>query len=138
MIFIVYFSFLLRWYTSVVIAGKLAQQVDFISFGTNNLTQLVWGISREDYIQIFNKYLWSGLIEYNPFDTIDEDGVITKQNSYNKCEFLDFKNQEFQETLELLAEQGIRNFEVTGGGEPFLNTSLQEIIDKIRNQIPSA
>lgn len=63
---------------------------------------------------------------------------ITKQNSYNKCEFLDFKNQEFQETLELLAEQGIRNFEVTGGGEPFLNTSLQEIIDKIRNQIPSA
>ena len=57
-------------------AGEIARVADFFSFGTNDLTQMVCGISRDDAEEKFlSDYLSSGILEENPFETLDEDGV---------------------------------------------------------------
>lgn len=56
-------------------AGELAQSADFFSFGTNDLTQLTYGISRDDVKSIIPKYLDLGLMPADPFAVLDEDGV---------------------------------------------------------------
>src|ERR671917_279059 len=58
------------------VAGEIADHADFFSFGTNDLTQMVCGISRDDAEEKFlAEYLRSGLLSFNPFQTIDRDGV---------------------------------------------------------------
>ncbi|MHA1299779.1 MAG: putative PEP-binding protein [Candidatus Helarchaeota archaeon] len=58
-----------------LIADKLAPHVDFFSFGTNDLTSMVLGISRIDGEEKFlNKYIKKDIININPFETIDEIG----------------------------------------------------------------
>lgn len=44
----------------------------------------------------------------------------------------------FEKILEYLKNTGVRYFELTGGGEPFLNRNLQDIVDKIRMAVPDA
>lgn len=61
---------------AVLIIEKLAKLVDFMSFGTNDLTQLIWGMSREDHFKIINKYKQSNLINYNPYERLDEEAMI--------------------------------------------------------------
>ena len=57
-------------------AGKLAHEADFLSFGTNDLTQAVYSFSREDAEKKFlSTYLEAGLLEDNPFNIIDIKGV---------------------------------------------------------------
>ncbi|KAA0211334.1 pyruvate, phosphate dikinase [Ignavibacteria bacterium CHB1] len=56
-------------------AGKIAKRADFFSFGTNDLTQLTFGISRDDSAQFILEYLDKGIIERDPFETIDRAGV---------------------------------------------------------------
>lgn len=57
-------------------AGDIAKSADFFSFGTNDLTQTTYGISRDDAETGFLvQYLQSGLLKENPFTTIDADGV---------------------------------------------------------------
>ena len=57
-------------------AGELAQAADFFSFGTNDLTQMTFGFSRDDIEgRIMGPYLEQGLLEHNPFDSIDPEGV---------------------------------------------------------------
>ncbi len=57
-------------------AGELAHDADFFSFGTNDLTQLTFGFSRDDVERrMMPAYLEHGLLASNPFDTIDTDGV---------------------------------------------------------------
>ncbi len=57
-------------------AGQLAEQADFFSFGTNDLTQLTFGFSRDDVeAKMMPAYLAQGLLARNPFDTIDQEGV---------------------------------------------------------------
>lgn len=63
---------------------------------------------------------------------------ITKQFAYCKGDFIDSRNPQFQQTLEQLARREIKYYEITGGGEPFLNDQLQDIIDSIRNRISDA
>ena len=59
-----------------VVAGEIAQVADFFSFGTNDLTQMVCGISRDDAEEKFlSDYLRSGILRENPFETLDQDGV---------------------------------------------------------------
>ncbi len=58
------------------VADKIAAEADFFSFGTNDLTQMVCGISRDDAEEKFlADYLNGGILSFNPFQTIDRDGV---------------------------------------------------------------
>jgi pyruvate,orthophosphate dikinase len=57
-------------------ADEIAEVSDFFSFGTNDLTQLTFGFSRDDVeSRMMPAYLEQGLLKANPFDTIDQSGV---------------------------------------------------------------
>ena len=56
-------------------AGDIAQMVDFFSFGTNDLTQTTFGISRDDAPTFLAAYQRKGIYERDPFVSIDEKGV---------------------------------------------------------------
>ncbi|MDW3213487.1 MAG: pyruvate, phosphate dikinase [Ilumatobacteraceae bacterium] len=57
-------------------AAEMAEAADFFSFGTNDLTQLTFGFSRDDVeSRLMPAYLLQGLLRRNPFDSVDADGV---------------------------------------------------------------
>jgi len=56
-------------------AGEIAREAEFFSFGTNDLTQTTFGISRDDASGFLEIYRKKGLIEHDPFVTLDVDGV---------------------------------------------------------------
>ncbi|MDP3749317.1 MAG: pyruvate, phosphate dikinase [Phenylobacterium sp.] len=56
-------------------AGDLAENAEFFSFGTNDLTQTTFGISRDDSGRFLNAYLEKGIFEKDPFVSIDQEGV---------------------------------------------------------------
>ena len=56
-------------------ADEIAAHADFFSFGTNDLTQTALGISRDDGGRFLGYYLERGVLERDPFETIDQDGV---------------------------------------------------------------
>ncbi|HEX8232891.1 MAG TPA: pyruvate, phosphate dikinase [Caulobacteraceae bacterium] len=56
-------------------AGDLAETAEFFSFGTNDLTQTTFGISRDDSARFLGPYLQKGIFEKDPFVTLDADGV---------------------------------------------------------------
>jgi len=56
-------------------AGKIAQSAEFFSFGTNDLTQMTFGLSRDDAGSFLPYYVESGIIKSDPFESIDIDGV---------------------------------------------------------------
>ena len=58
-----------------LIADQLAQEADFFSFGTNDLTQMTFGYSRDDAGSFIPTYIENGIMEEDPFKTIDQEGV---------------------------------------------------------------
>ncbi len=57
-------------------ADEIAEEADFFSFGTNDLTQMTFGFSRDDVEgRMMSAYLTEGLLKRNPFETIDQTGV---------------------------------------------------------------
>jgi len=57
-------------------AGQIAEQAEFFSFGTNDLTQMGWGFSRDDVEgSFFSRYMDLGIFGVSPFETLDRDGV---------------------------------------------------------------
>ncbi|MGY1605162.1 pyruvate, phosphate dikinase [Geodermatophilus sp. SYSU D00815] len=57
-------------------AGEIAQSAEFFSFGTNDLTQMTWGFSRDDVeAAFFHAYLDKGIFGISPFESLDRDGV---------------------------------------------------------------
>ena len=56
-------------------AGEIAETAEFFSFGTNDLTQTTYGLSRDDAGYFLTQYLERGVIESDPFITLDRDGV---------------------------------------------------------------
>ncbi|MDA2957587.1 MAG: pyruvate, phosphate dikinase [Actinomycetota bacterium] len=57
-------------------ADELSEEADFFSFGTNDLTQMTFGFSRDDVeSRMMPAYLEAGLLKRNPFETIDQSGV---------------------------------------------------------------
>ena len=57
-------------------AGRIAEEADFFSFGTNDLTQTVWGFSRDDVeAAFFPQYMEHGIFSVSPFESIDVAGV---------------------------------------------------------------
>ena len=61
---------------AAITATRLADYADFFSFGTNDLTQLTWAFSRDDVESSFlPRYLDLELLPFNPFESLDQDGV---------------------------------------------------------------
>jgi pyruvate,orthophosphate dikinase len=60
---------------AAVCAGTIAKHVGFISFGTNDLTQMAYGFSRDDAYSYLDSYLEQGIFAADPFLTIDREGV---------------------------------------------------------------
>jgi pyruvate,orthophosphate dikinase len=58
-----------------VTADELAREAQFFSFGTNDLTQTTWGLSRDDAGHFLPHYLEQGVIESDPFQVLDQAGV---------------------------------------------------------------
>jgi pyruvate,orthophosphate dikinase len=56
-------------------AGDIAESAEFFSFGTNDLTQTTLGISRDDAASFLGPYVQKGIIDADPFVTLDQDGV---------------------------------------------------------------
>ncbi|HTZ26513.1 MAG TPA: pyruvate, phosphate dikinase [Streptosporangiaceae bacterium] len=61
---------------AALISGEIAQSAEFFSFGTNDLTQMTWGFSRDDVEgAFFSRYIDLGIFGVSPFESIDRDGV---------------------------------------------------------------
>ena len=58
-----------------LMAGDIAQTAEFFSFGTNDLTQTTYGISRDDAASFLGTYVSKGILEIDPFISVDRDGV---------------------------------------------------------------
>ncbi|WP_395542759.1 putative PEP-binding protein [Neotabrizicola sp. sgz301269] len=56
-------------------SGEIAQHAAFLSFGTNDLTQMTYGLSRDDAGRFMNTYVQQGVFPEDPFHTLDVDGV---------------------------------------------------------------
>ena len=56
-------------------ADRIAEYADFFSFGTNDLTQTTWGLSRDDAGKFLNDYLKQGIFPVDPFASLDREGV---------------------------------------------------------------
>ncbi len=56
-------------------AGDIAQHAEFLSFGTNDLTQMTYGLSRDDAGRFMGEYVRLGVYEEDPFHRLDNDGV---------------------------------------------------------------
>ncbi len=76
---------------AALLADKIAEEAAFFSFGTNDLTQMTYGFSRDDAGKFLNSYYEKGIFEFDPFARIDFDGVgllmqmgATKGRSVNK------------------------------------------------------
>ena len=61
---------------AVMAAGEIAGAAEFFSFGTNDLTQMTWGFSRDDVeASFFSTYLEKGIFGVSPFESLDVEGV---------------------------------------------------------------
>ena len=58
-----------------LVADQLAQEADFFSFGTNDLTQMTYGFSRDDIGKFIGHYKEKEILPFDPFQTVDQDGV---------------------------------------------------------------
>jgi pyruvate, orthophosphate dikinase len=58
-----------------VTADEIAKSAEFFSFGTNDLTQMTYGFSRDDAGKFIKEYLNKGIFEQDPFQTLDQNGV---------------------------------------------------------------
>ncbi|TAJ85595.1 MAG: pyruvate, phosphate dikinase [Reyranella sp.] len=56
-------------------AGDIAESAEFFSFGTNDLTQTTFGLSRDDSASFLEKYQQRGIFEHDPFASLDTEGV---------------------------------------------------------------
>ena len=60
---------------AALVAESIAQSADFFSFGTNDLTQLTFGFSRDDAPKFLPHYLDAHILPDDPFQTLDQEGV---------------------------------------------------------------
>ena len=60
---------------AALVADEIAQEAEFFSFGTNDLTQTTFGFSRDDVGKILTAYLAEGILKQDPFATLDQQGV---------------------------------------------------------------
>ncbi|KQT26813.1 MULTISPECIES: pyruvate, phosphate dikinase [unclassified Bradyrhizobium] len=58
-----------------LLAGEIAESAEFFSFGTNDLTQTTYGISRDDAASFLGPYVAKGILSVDPFISLDQEGV---------------------------------------------------------------
>src|SRR5262249_43101570 len=58
-----------------VMAGEIAKSAEFFSFGTNDLTQMTYGLSRDDSAKFLGDYVNRGIYQKDPFQELDASGV---------------------------------------------------------------
>ena len=56
-------------------AGEIAERAGFLSFGTNDLTQMLYGLSRDDAGRFMPDYVAQGVFRHDPFHSLDVEGV---------------------------------------------------------------
>ncbi|MFL1011184.1 pyruvate, phosphate dikinase [Flavisericum labens] len=60
---------------AALMADKIAEKADFFSFGTNDLTQMTFGYSRDDASKFLPIYIEKGILKVDPFEVLDQEGV---------------------------------------------------------------
>ncbi len=60
---------------AALLADEVAKEAEFFSFGTNDLTQMTFGFSRDDASKYLNDYYQKGILDQDPFATLDQNGV---------------------------------------------------------------
>jgi pyruvate,orthophosphate dikinase len=60
---------------AIVLADRMAELADFFSYGTNDLTQMTFGFSRDDSSKFLPTYVEKGILKHDPFEVIDREGV---------------------------------------------------------------
>jgi pyruvate,orthophosphate dikinase len=60
---------------AALVADEIAEQAEFFSFGTNDLTQMTFGYSRDDVGKFLPVYLSQGMLQHDPFEVLDQRGV---------------------------------------------------------------
>ena len=60
---------------AALLADEVAEEAEFFSFGTNDLTQMTFGFSRDDASKFLNDYYQKGILDQDPFATVDQNGV---------------------------------------------------------------
>ena len=60
---------------AALLADDIAKEAEFFSFGTNDLTQMTFGFSRDDASKYLNDYYQKGILDQDPFASIDQNGV---------------------------------------------------------------
>lgn len=60
---------------AAILADQIAEEAEFFSFGTNDLTQLTYGFSRDDAVKFLPSYVEKGILKQDPFQVLDEEGV---------------------------------------------------------------
>ncbi len=60
---------------AALVADKIAEEAEFFSFGTNDLTQMTFGYSRDDAGVFLPEYINKGILEKDPFQALDQEGV---------------------------------------------------------------
>ena len=60
---------------AVLVSDKIAEHSEFFSFGTNDLTQMAFGFSRDDFGKFLPQYINKGILKEDPFKSIDQEGV---------------------------------------------------------------
>ena len=60
---------------AALVADQIAEQAEFFSFGTNDLTQLTYGYSRDDAGKFLPEYVEQGILHTDPFQSLDQEGV---------------------------------------------------------------
>ena len=60
---------------AAILADQIAEKADFFSFGTNDLTQLTYGFSRDDAVKFLPTFIERGILKQDPFQVLDEEGV---------------------------------------------------------------
>jgi len=60
---------------AALVADKIAQKAEFFSFGTNDLTQMGFGYSRDDAGKFLPIYIEKGILKHDPFEVLDQEGI---------------------------------------------------------------